>query len=117
MKWPKAGIIYCDREQVACAYVSTADGSCTAARCNIHDEDYIQRQAEIEKTRQENDEKRRRQKEENKHDTPAPIRNDSNKAINQIEYLERKVKYYHKRGWKNRAFELEDELAELKRAL
>ena len=115
MKWPKAGIIYCDREQVACAYVCTKDGSCTAARCNIHDEDYIQRQAEIEKTRQENDEKRRRQK--SKEDRPAPIRNDSNKTKNKIENLERKIHYYHKRGWKNRAFELEDELAQLKRAL
>ena len=115
MKWPKAGIIYCDKEQVACAYVSTADGSCIAARCNIHDEEYIRMKKEIEKTRQENDERRREQK--SKEDRPAPIRNDSNKTINQIEYLERKVKYYHKRGWKNRAFELEDELAELKRAL
>lgn len=114
-KWPIAGIIWCEAEQVACAYCNTKDGSCKAARCNIHDDDYIRRQAEIEKTRKENDEKRKMQK--SKKERPAPIRNDSNKAAYQIENLEKKARYYHSRGWTKIAFEMEDKAAELKRKM
>ena len=48
-KWPEAGIIFCEKEQVACAYCSTEDGTCKRERCNIRDVKYIARQEEIEK--------------------------------------------------------------------
>lgn len=46
-KWPEAGIIFCEKEQCACAYCSTTDGSCLAARCNIHDEEYVKEKEAI----------------------------------------------------------------------
>ena len=84
-KWPEAGIIWCEREQTACAYCSITDGSCTAGRCNIRDPEYIERKKEIEETRKHNDQNRQKEKDIEKKDPPAPIRNDSTKAINQIE--------------------------------
>ena len=114
-KWPEAGIIWCEREQTACAYCSITDGSCTASRCNIRDPEYIERKKEIEETRKHNDQNRQKEKDIEKKDPPAPIRNDSTKAINQIDALERAAKYCFTRGWTQRAFDLSDKASELKR--
>lgn len=116
-KWPQAGIIFCETEQVACAYCSTEDGTCKRERCNIHDADYIKRQAEIEKTRLHNDEERRKVKLTEKTDPPAPIRNDSTRAISQIEALEKRSRYCFMRGWTERGFEYAEKAVELKRAM
>lgn len=46
-KWPEAGIIFCEKEQCACAYCSMEDGSCLAPRCNIHDDEYVKEKEAI----------------------------------------------------------------------
>ena len=114
-KWPEAGIIFCEKEQVACAYCSTEDGTCKRERCNIRDMKYIARQEEIERTRKANDEKRIKASIIEEEDPPAPIRDDRNKLSNQIELLEKRVQYCFMRGWTQRAYELSDKLSELKR--
>ena len=115
-KWPEAGIIYCEKEQVACAYCSTEDGTCKRSRCNIHDPEYIARQEEIERTRKANDEKRIKASIAEKKNPPAPIRDDRNKTVNEIKNLERRARYCFTRGWTQRGFELSDRAAALKRA-
>lgn len=114
--WPESGIIWCEREQTACMCCSTTDGSCTKDRCNIHDPDYVRRQEKIEETRRRND-KNRAKLQSKDSDPPAPIRNDSNKAIRQIEALERRSKYCLTRGWTKRGLEYAEKAAALKRAV
>lgn len=115
-KWPDAGIIFCEKEQKACAYCNTEDGSCKAERCNIHDSDYVKRQKEIELARLRNEEIRKKQKNTEKKDPQAPIRDDRYKAIDTIEALERRSQYCFRRGWTKRGIELAEMASELKRA-
>ena len=114
-KWPEAGIIFCEAEQLACAFCSTEDGSCTEGRCNIHDPEYIAKQKKIEETRLKNYEHHRQMQLAEAKNPPAPIRNNSGKVENKIEALREKARYYHLRGWKRKAFEIEDRIAELRR--
>lgn len=116
-KWPEAGIIFCEKEQKACAYCSTTNGNCKAERCNINDADYIAQQEKIEQTRKKNDEKRRQFHEKEKNDPPAPIRNQSTMQIKKIEALERRSRYCLTRGWTESGLKLAERAAELKRSL
>jgi len=112
--WPSAGIIYCNNVQAHCAYVDTETGGCKRERCNVNDQEYIERQRKIRDTMQFNHMDSLGRKPESK-----PVIRNQSKSLEHIkELIERKEHlrdYYYKTGKPKIADRIHQEIIKLQK--